>query len=135
MASQVKEQYVELAKYLKSTEDKLHHKWFVSVQRRANRAMTKPILKKLTGNKISSANSTVSSVSVASTIAYGTTLQDTLTTIWNESRLFLQTRFQIPHVSHVLLMQQPDLVHRNRDLVAILERLSSVVDNLKPHEV
>lgn len=125
---------MELAKYLKSTEDKLHHKWFLSVQKRATKAMSKPILKKQSANKLNSASSTISSSSTAA-VAFVTTLQDTLTTIWDESRLFLQTRFQIPHVSHVLLMQQPDLVQRNRDLVAILERLSSVVDKLKPHEV
>ena len=96
--------------------------------------MSKPILKKHSANKLNSASSSISSSSTAA-VTFVTTLPHTFTTIWDESRLFLQTRFQIPHVSHVLLMQQPDLVQRNRDLVAILEYLSSIVDKLKPHEV
>lgn len=65
---------------------------------------------------------------------YVTTLQDTLQTIWDETRLFLQTRFQVPHVCHILLMQKPDLIHHNRAIVAILERLTSVVEKLTPFE-
>lgn len=65
---------------------------------------------------------------------YVTTLQDTLMTIWDETRLFLQTRFQVPHVCHILLMQKPDLIHHNRAVVAILERLVSVVEKLTPFE-
>ena len=112
----IKEQYVELAKYLKSTEDKLHQKWFTTVQARAAKVMMKPILKKTSKGFV-------------------TTLQDTLMTIWDETRLFLQTRFQVPHVCHVLLMQKPDLVHHNRAIIAILERLSSIVEKLTPFEV
>jgi len=78
--------------------------------------MTKPILKKTDKGFV-------------------TTLQDTLMTIWDETRLFLQTRFQVPHVCHVLLMQKPDLVHHNRAIIAILERLSYIVENLTPFEV
>lgn len=114
-STKIKEQYVELAKYLKSTEDKLHNKWFTTVQKRANKAMTRPILKKTAKG-------------------YVTTLQDTLMTIWDETRLFLQTRFQVPHVCHILLMQKPDLIHHNRAVVAILERLVSVVEKLTPFE-
>jgi hypothetical protein len=100
---------------LKSTEDKLHNKWFTTVQKRANKAMAQPILKKTAKG-------------------YVTTLQDTLQTIWDETRLFLQTRFQVPHVCHILLMQKPDLIHHNRAIVAILERLTSVVEKLTPFE-
>lgn len=63
-----------------------------------------------------------------------TTLQDTLMTIWDETRLFLQTRFQVPHVCHILLMQKPDLVHQNRAIIAILEQLSLIVERLTPYE-
>lgn len=108
---------MELAKYLKTTEDKLHHKWFATVQSRASKVMNKPILKKLPKG------------------GFVTTLQDTLMTIWDETRLFLQTRFQVPHVCHVLLMQKPDLVHHNRALIAILEKLSAIVEKLTPFEV
>lgn len=55
-------------------------------------------------------------------------------TIWDETRLFLQTRFQVPHVCHILLMQRPDLIHHNRAIIAILERLASVVERLTPFE-
>lgn len=108
---------MELAKYLKTTEDKLHNKWFTTVQKRANKAMARPILKKLPDSG-----------------RFVTTLQDTMMTIWDETRLFLQTRFQVPHVCHILLMQKPDLIHHNRSLIAILERLSSVVEKLTPFE-
>lgn len=63
-----------------------------------------------------------------------TTLQDTLEKIWDETRLFLQTRFQVPHVCHILLMQKPDLIHHNRAIIAVLERLTSVVEKLTPFE-
>ena len=44
--TQIKEQYIELAKYLRVTEDKLHHRWFQSVQKRANKVMPRPIFRK-----------------------------------------------------------------------------------------
>ena len=107
---------MELAKYLKYTEDKLHHKWFTTVLARAVKVMKVPILKKTSKGQ------------------FVTTLQDALQTIWDETRLFLQTRFQVPHVCHVLLMQKPDLVHHNRAIIAILERLASIVERLTPFE-
>ena len=55
-------------------------------------------------------------------------------TIWDETRLFLQTRFQVPHVCHILMMQKPDLIHHNRTIIAVLERLASVVEKLTPFE-
>ena len=114
-SAKIKDQYVELAEYLKKTEDKLHNKWFTTVQKRAGKAMARPILRKTDRGFV-------------------TTLQDTMVTIWDETRLFLQTRFQVPHVCHVLLMQRPDLIQHNRALIAILERLQSVVDRLTPFE-
>ena len=38
------------------------------------------------------------------------------------------TNVKEEYVCHVLLMQWPDLIQHNRALIAILERLQSVVD-------
>ena len=112
-SAKIKDQYVELAEYLKKTEDKLHNKWFTTVQKRAGKAMARPILRKTDRGFV-------------------TTLQDTMVTIWDETRLFLQTRFQVPHVCHVLLMQRSVL--NKHSLIAMLERLQLVVDRLAHFE-
>ena len=68
-------------------------------------------------------------------IGYVTTLHHNFDNLWDETRLFLQTRFQVPHVCHVLLMRKPYLIHQERVIVAILERLSSIVEKLTFFEV
>lgn len=64
-----------------------------------------------------------------------TTLHNNFDNLWNETRLFLQTRFQVPYVCHVLLMRKPYLIHQGRVIVAILERLAAIVDQLTFFEV
>ena len=124
---------------MKTTEDKLHHKWFTMVQKQANKAMARPILRKTPKGihivfKVLVVYASSHFHLSSRNAGYVSTLHDTMGLIWDETRLFLQTRFQVPHVCHVLLMQKPDLIHHNRAIVAILERLASVVEKLTPFE-
>jgi hypothetical protein len=66
---------------------------------------------------------------------YSPTLHSALTSIWDETRLFLEIRFQVPQICHMLLMQKPGLLSHNRFINYILERLTISVQQLQPFEV